>query len=296
MNITHLAWFCEAFERRSLAKTAENEFVSRQALSKAIKGLEGELGSPLFVRSESGIEPTDEARAIYPLACRIVESRRTMQALCEEIRRQARPRMRIGLGFGVLQALPDGLLVALEKECSDIDFVIEKGFLWDCFEWLECGKVDFALCPGPAPAHFDRMPLVQEEIFLIASSELFEAAARGMAVEEGYLRETPLYTPGVLLPVNSALEQLLSTWGIAAIPDAQYTDFDYLLQKVIAAQGMTAAPRNVVDRLESSDMVVRSLAGVLPPWEVCLFSRSEELTVPERRVRDFFKTRALECS
>ena len=286
MNITHLAWFCQAFEQRSFAKTAEREFVSRQALGKAIMGLEGELGSPLFTRSETGVEPTRAARAVYPLACRIVENARTMQLLCEEIRREERPRMRIGLGFGVIQSLPAGLLVALEEECPHIDFVIEKGFLWDCFAWLECGKVDFALCPGPPPVQFDAELLVQEERSLLASPRLLEGV--GEQASAGAVRDVPLYTPGTRLVVEPEFAHFLAEYGLHVFVDDQYTDYDFIIQKVIAGQGVTTAPQNVVDTLGSAELTAIRLPDQLGFWEVYLHHRREVLTEPERQVRDFF--------
>ena len=53
-----LEWFCRAYEARSFSKAAERAFVSRQALGKAVKSLETELGVALFVRSEFGLAPT----------------------------------------------------------------------------------------------------------------------------------------------------------------------------------------------------------------------------------------------
>ena len=66
MDIRRLSLFARVYETGSLTEAARDEFVSRQAVSRAISQLEGELG-PLFTRMPRGVRPTDLACAIYRL-------------------------------------------------------------------------------------------------------------------------------------------------------------------------------------------------------------------------------------
>lgn len=65
MNTRELSAFCAAYEARSISQGAARAFVSPQALSKTIQRLEQELGTPLFVRTHTGIEPTARADRLY---------------------------------------------------------------------------------------------------------------------------------------------------------------------------------------------------------------------------------------
>ncbi len=84
MNDRQLEWFCRAYEARSFSKAAERAFVSRQALGKAVKSLETELGVALFVRSEFGLAPTSAADLVYPMARRCVESLLEIKEACAD--------------------------------------------------------------------------------------------------------------------------------------------------------------------------------------------------------------------
>lgn len=56
-----------------MQKTADRFFVSRQGVSKMIRDLETELGTPLFHRSQKGLEPTDFAFSLIPHARNLLD-------------------------------------------------------------------------------------------------------------------------------------------------------------------------------------------------------------------------------
>ncbi len=62
----------EVFERGSLSAAAKAQYVTVQAVSKAISDLEREIGSELFVRESKGVRPTMFGRAFYPRASAVL--------------------------------------------------------------------------------------------------------------------------------------------------------------------------------------------------------------------------------
>lgn len=74
MNIHELEVFVHAYESGSFAAAAEALFITRQAASKTVGQLEGELGT-LFVRNARGLDPTELARKIFPVAQRMLGDR-----------------------------------------------------------------------------------------------------------------------------------------------------------------------------------------------------------------------------
>ena len=68
MNINHLQHFISVAREKNITKTADELYISQQALSKSINALEEELGVVLFLRSGKGTELTDIGEKIYPIA------------------------------------------------------------------------------------------------------------------------------------------------------------------------------------------------------------------------------------
>lgn len=73
MKTEHLTYLIDLYKTKSLSKTAENFFTTRQSISNAIKALEKEYGVKILNRNYKGIEFTDEGQIFYSSACKIIE-------------------------------------------------------------------------------------------------------------------------------------------------------------------------------------------------------------------------------
>lgn len=73
MNQKQLQYFLDCCETKNMQKTADRLFISRQGVSKMIRDLETELGTPLFHRSQKGLEPTDFAVSLIPHARNLLD-------------------------------------------------------------------------------------------------------------------------------------------------------------------------------------------------------------------------------
>ena len=63
MNIKQITYLAAVIEHGSLSAAAKGQYVTVQAVSKAIADLERELGQSLFVRESRGVHPTPFGKA-----------------------------------------------------------------------------------------------------------------------------------------------------------------------------------------------------------------------------------------
>mgnify|MGYP003616953544 CR=1 FL=1 len=80
MDKRQLSAFISVFEERNITRAAEQLSLTQPALSATVKALEEELGTQLFVRKPRGVEVTEDARALYPHACRMIQDMATLTA------------------------------------------------------------------------------------------------------------------------------------------------------------------------------------------------------------------------
>jgi DNA-binding transcriptional LysR family regulator len=71
MNTTQLKYFIAVYDEKNITAAAKRCFISQPSISNAIKDLEGELETQLFIRHKKGVSITDEGHHLYPLALRI---------------------------------------------------------------------------------------------------------------------------------------------------------------------------------------------------------------------------------
>ncbi|MCQ1056673.1 LysR family transcriptional regulator [Photobacterium sp. DNB23_23_1] len=72
MDLRLLRFFVTVYEEKNITLAAERCFVSQPSISNAIKQLEAELNTTLFERHKKGVNLTDEAHYLYPLAVRLL--------------------------------------------------------------------------------------------------------------------------------------------------------------------------------------------------------------------------------
>lgn len=64
VDVRSLELFLAVSEKQSISKAAQENYVSRQALTEAMNRLEDELDVQLFVRSHQGVTLTPEGRLL----------------------------------------------------------------------------------------------------------------------------------------------------------------------------------------------------------------------------------------
>ena len=74
MNIKQVRYFVAVFQSGSLSAAAKEQYVTVQAVSKAIADLERELKNELFVRESRGVHPTLFGKAFYVKAEPVLRS------------------------------------------------------------------------------------------------------------------------------------------------------------------------------------------------------------------------------
>ncbi len=236
MNINQLEWFCLAYEARSFAKAAEGAFVSRQALGKALAHLEGEVGAQLAER----------------------------------------PALRIAIANGVLRSLPAGLLARLEAAFPTLDFFIEKHYFLECFDRLEAGEVDFALCPAPREGSYQRWPVAEERVFVVADNALVSFDPDTCTLED--LESLVFFLPGDRGPNDLGLGRAMAERGLTRRTNTQYTDYDFITEKVIAGQGAALAPESALAPFVEAGLTTFPVPEPTVRWRVELLARQRELT------------------
>ena len=74
MKIIQLQYFVEVVKTNNISKAAKNLYVSQPAISSAIRELEKEFNTTLFIRYNNQITLTDEGHYLYRLSLDLLEN------------------------------------------------------------------------------------------------------------------------------------------------------------------------------------------------------------------------------
>ena len=129
MDKRQLSAFICVFEERNITRAAEQLSLTQPALSATVKALEEELGTQLFVRKPRGVEVTEDARALYPHACRMLQEMATLTSRFRK--RQDRAPLNIGVEQDIASPCLASLLQRIHLEMPETLVTLDPGCTGD---------------------------------------------------------------------------------------------------------------------------------------------------------------------
>lgn len=235
MNSLQIRYFLHLCTTKNFSETARQLFVAQPAVSKQIAALERELGLPLFVRTNRGVELTPGGERFYAF---FVDAERTFHRVQAEARRRMEGEQKF-ISVGILENLGldevSGVIAALREEHPGLKIAVARLDNSTLLERLFDGELDAVVTFDHAMEHRAGVRcaelLLEQSCFLIScahplaeretisprdlSGQLFcETHSREGDGTDGYLRRlTALMKiePGAFVAVDNLAS------GLAAV-------------------------------------------------------------------------------
>ena len=165
MDIRQLEYLVAAAQRGSFTKAAEDLFVTRQALSKAVRNLEHESGRALLLNRDGHLELTEDGRALFDEAEPVVAAYRRIEERYGNVAAYAavRQTLSVAMAHGTAQSMPERTVDAFRMSHPDILLSIEEVSTEAALAMARSGDSDISLV-GSAPLYlggFDLMLVVE---------------------------------------------------------------------------------------------------------------------------------------
>jgi LysR family transcriptional regulator, hca operon transcriptional activator len=274
MELRHLRYFVAVAEEGSLTVAAEKRLHTAQpSLSRQLRDLELEVGTPLFTRGARGIALTAAGRAFLDHArLALGQAAEAVQAA----RRAARPAKAIfSVGFLTGQEvdwLPH-VTAILRDELPNIEFKVTSLYSPDLAEALQTGEIDLGfLRVEPKPDVTYRV-IAREPLVAILPSDhrLAQAAAVDPHDLEG---ETFVGFSDIPHVLRDVVDDYLRRNGIALQPSHHIDNFAMGISLVASTRGVALLPAYVEPLLPWS-VVSRPLKGTPPTIDLAVGYRTD---------------------
>ncbi len=212
MTMLQIKYFITVVSTGSVSKAAPLLFVSRPAISRALKDLESELGVPLFIRSASGLELTKIGRLIYgnfKKIQQIVNQTNLQISNYKEMQEDdARGVLKLGLSPITPAVFFPEFYRAFSAVCPQITLTTVENDYNHCIAALSDGSLDFLLATDSLaarlPSGFQALDFCKSELALAVSPAHALSGKRSVTVED--FKDEPL----IFLTAHSEIEQLIS--------------------------------------------------------------------------------------
>ena len=295
MEIRTLRYFLTVAREENMTRAAGILHVTQPTLSKAMKGLEDELGKKLFTRHSFSIRLTEEGRLLRERAEDLV----TMADKIEKDFLALDDLTGGELSFGLAESFQIRYLAreirALKRTCPALQYHITSGDTEQVTEKLDRGLLDFAVvCDEPDPRKYDALPFPEGDLWgVIMPADAPLAGRESIRVTD--LIGIPLFTSA------QGWTGDIRKWAGSRFPELHLEGSFRLAYNasmfVREGLGYQLSFQHLVDVSEGSGLVFRPLDPALKTRLYLIWNRYQTFTpIAEqflRQVRSSFRTRGM---
>lgn len=267
MDVRALRYFVETVRHASFTQAAKTLFVTQSTVSKMIRQLEEEAGTPLLIRDGHTARPTDTGRVMYQRGLQVLE---TMRQLSEELRQTAdlrRGALEVGIPPMInllftpvvkrFRELHPGIHLTLREGTGQVvEGLVASGE-------LEVGATILPIAPdgGLAAQPFGSYP-----IWVIGPPDAPWAGKTSLPLSA--LRDARLLIPTDDFAMTRRLRQAFADAGFQPGIAAQSAHWDFLVAMASAGLGVALLPEPLMQRMKTRGLSTAKLAKSGMQWEV----------------------------
>jgi DNA-binding transcriptional LysR family regulator len=265
MQLGWLQTFIAVYHTGSFTKAARQLGITQPSVTQHIRGLEAELGKPLFDRTPQGALPTVEGKALaHDVEASITQINAAVRRHFEQTPSN-RP-LRIG---GPAELVTARLLPSISSLiASGLDVRVSLGESADLLADLKSGHLDMVISTiQPRCRGLDGIPLTDEEFALVAAPQVADGLPAGALAVDGprALEKVPLIAYAETVPLIRRYWRTVFETPPPEHPAVVVPDLRAVIAAVVAGAGVSVVPTYLCTRELSSGELVTLLDPELPP-------------------------------
>jgi DNA-binding transcriptional LysR family regulator len=240
IEFRHLRYFVAVFDHRSFTRAADRLYVSQPTISKGIRELEDQLGTPLFFRHSNRVSPTASGCQLFEYAHPILELHEESLQELRQIHGRSPGDLRVGC-----ETAADKRIVAIAERVyrklfpsSGIEMIFAP--TEQILERLASGEIDAAIVTLPSDEPATRVvTLAQERMLVCMRSD--DTLATSSAIEASQVtgRLKIFRPPAVHWKSHVNMMKLLEEEGIEIGVPLFASSVDGQFEMVEAGLGLT---------------------------------------------------------
>ncbi|HSW05196.1 LysR family transcriptional regulator [Aquabacterium sp.] len=279
LEFKQLRFFVRVVDIGSITRAAQALHIAQPALSKHLADLEHALNATLLVRSPQGIVPTEQGRALYAAAQRILREVEAVAGHVAAIGQTPVGSVRMGCLESTAMALAYPLAVDVMQRYPGVRLVMVAGQGRDLYRRLIAGDLDLVvLAPDEEITGVQRRVLVEEELFIVGSTKL-PGFVEGSTIEVAELAELPFVLPSrTSYSTRSLMRKVFEQHGFEPHTVIESDALVLVKRLVFEGHGVSVLPWTVVeDGLEADRVRLKRIAGIPLMRRLELCRRNDQL-------------------
>ncbi|BFM04910.1 LysR family transcriptional regulator [Halioxenophilus aromaticivorans] len=276
LELFHLKVIRAVQQRGTLTLAAEELHLTQSALSHAVKKLEQQLGTAIWLREGRTLRLTAAGRYLLSVAERIVPQMQQAEQTVQDMAEGSRGNLRVGMECHPCYQWLLKVVGPFLKQWPDVDIDVKQQFQFGGVGALYNHEIDLLVTPDPINSNgLEFTPVFGYEQKLALASQ--HALASKSFIEPQDLTRETLITYPVEASRLDIYSQFLLPAGCAPRVQKHIETTEIMLQMVAAQRGVAALPGWLIEQFQSSfDIVAKPLGKKGVPKRIFLGVRKSD--------------------
>ena len=271
VNLEYYKIFYYVGKYESITQAAEALAISQPAVSQAVKNLEKNLGSVLFVRTSKGVRLTVEGKLLYSYVQRGYEYILLGERKFQEMQDLTKGEIRIGASDMTLQFYLLSYLERFHEMYPGIRVTVTNAPTPETLGYLQAGKIDFGIVSTPFQAgkHI-RVRQVKEIEDIFVAGKNFESL-KGKELDYRILEELPIMCLEGNTSTRGYVEQYLKDQDVVLHPEFELATSDMLIQFAQKSLGVASVVKDFAEpKIREGTLFQLKFKEKIPKRQFCL--------------------------
>lgn len=167
MDINKYILFVDVAETKNFTKSGERLGYTQPGVSHILKGMENELGFPLFLRTTQGVSLTPNAEAILPIVRELLSVNEQLDQTVASINGIKTGHLTIASFASISRNLLPAVLFSFRTNYPGIDIELLEGGTDDIVHWVNESIADFGLLSKRHTTGLEWIPLFTDPLMAI---------------------------------------------------------------------------------------------------------------------------------
>ncbi|WP_175696401.1 LysR family transcriptional regulator [Burkholderia ambifaria] len=268
MELRALRYFVEVVRQQSFTAAADRLFVTQPTISKMVKALEDEIGSPLLLRDGRQMMLTDAGRIVFQRGQDVLAAQAQLQSELNDLGTLGRGELTIGIPpLGGSLFTP--IIAAYKQRYPNIELKLFEQGARMIEAALMSGELELGGLLEPVdPGTFERLPMVRAPLWLVAPRESrWEDDA---AVPLADLARESFVFYAESLALHDAVLDACRQAGFTPSIVSRSGHWDFMAALVHAGVGIALLPEPYCRRLDARQFTCRPIVEPEITWAIAL--------------------------
>lgn len=267
MDVRALRYFVETVRTASFTQAARALFVTQSTVSKMIRQLEDEVGTPLLIRDGHTARPTDTGRIVYERGLHILGAMRQLDAEVREAVDLQRGELEVGIP-PMINLLFTPVVKRFRERHPHIRLSLREDTGQAVERLVAAGELEVGatVLPIQDPGPLQATRFGSYALWVIGPPAAAWAGKTALPLTA--LRDLPLLLPTDDFALTRRLRPAGAPAGFAPRIAAQSAHWDFLAAMASADLGVALLPEPLVQRLKTRGLSTARLAKAGLQWEI----------------------------